>query len=170
MAVKLVKCSFFQWLCFKILGDRVRPLVGKADAIRNLTIPKNISELRSFFGSINQCVKLVPNLSTLSSPLCCLLNKKLVYKWDKNDSLAFEKLKREIVNITENRHFDIKEKTRLETDASYNGLGATLQQLQGEQWKTIAFASRFLNNHKLKYSTNDGELLGVVWASEHFRK
>ena len=29
--------------------------------------------------------------------------------------------------------------------------------------------SRFLNNHELKYSTNKLELLGVVWASEHFR-
>ena len=124
MAVKLVKCAFFQWLGFKILGDRVRPLVGKADAIRNLTTPKNISELRSFFGSINQYVKLIPNLSSLSSPLCPLLNKKLVYKWDKNHSLAFKKFKTENVNFTKNSHFDIKEKTRLKTDASYSGLGA----------------------------------------------
>ena len=133
MAVKLVKCAFFQWLGFKILGDRVRPLVGKADAIRNLTIPKKISELRSFFGSRNQYVKFVPNLSTLSSPLGPLLNKKSVYKWDKNHSLAFEKLRRDIVNIRENSHFNIKEKTRLKTDASYSGLGLTLEQLQGEQ-------------------------------------
>ena len=93
----------------------------------------------------------------------------MVYKWDNNDSIAFEKLKAEIVNITENSHFDIKEKTRLKKDASHNGLGATLEQLQGDQWKTIAFASRFLNNHEMKYSTNELELLGIVWATEHFR-
>ena len=50
-------------------GNGVRLLVGKAGAIKNLPIPKNISELRSFFGPINQYVKFVPNLSTLSSPL-----------------------------------------------------------------------------------------------------
>ena len=113
--------------------------------------------------------KIRPNLSTLSSPLRPLLNKKSVYKWDINHSIAFEKLKAEIVNITENSHFDIKEKTRLKTDASHNGLGATLEQLLGDQWKTIAFASRFLNNHEMKYSTIKLELLGVVWATEHFR-
>ena len=144
-------------------------MVGKADTIKNLPTPKNISELRSFFGSINQYVKFVPNLSTLSSPLRPLLNKKSLYKWDTSHSIAFEKLKTEIVNIAENSHFDIKEKTRLKTDASHSGLGATLEQLQDDQWKTIAFASRFLNNHEMKYSTNELELLGVVWAAEHFR-
>ena len=170
MAVKWGKCAFFksdiEWLGFKISGNGVRPLVGKAEAIKNLPTPKNISELRSFFGSINQYVKFVPNLSTLSSPL---LNKKSLYKWDTSHSIAFEKLKTEIVNIAENSHFDIKEKTRLKTDVSHSGLGATLEQLQDDKWKTIAFASRFLNNHEMKYSTDELELLGVVWAAEHFR-
>ena len=57
MAVNWGKLAFFkpekEWLGFNILGERVQPLVGKADAIKNLTIPKNISELRSIFGSMN---------------------------------------------------------------------------------------------------------------------
>ena len=80
MAVKRGK--FFQseieWLCFETSGDRVRSLVVKADVINNLPIPKNISELRSFFGSINQYVHFVPNLSTLNSPLPLISNKKSV--------------------------------------------------------------------------------------------
>ena len=96
--------------------------------------------------------------STLSSPLRPLVNKKSVYKWDNVHSSAFEKLKSEIVKIAENSHFDIKEKTRLTTDAS-----------QDDQWKTMAFASSFLNNQEMKYSTNELELLSVVWAIERFR-
>ena len=153
LAVKWGKCAFFkseiEWLSFKISNDGVRPLAGKADAIKNLPISKIISDL--------------------SSPLRPLLNKKSVYKWDNVHSASLEKLKSKIVNITENSHFDITEKTRLKTDASHKGLGATLEQLQGNQWKTIAFASNFLNNHEMKYSTNELELLGVMWASEHFR-
>ena len=144
-------------------------MVGKADALKNLPIPKNISELRSFFVSRNQYEKFVSNLLTLSSPPRPLLNKKLVNKWDNDHSIAFDKLKAEIENITENSHFDMKKKTRLKTDASHKGPGATLEQLQGDQWKTIPFASRFLNYHETKYSTNELRLRGVVWASEHFR-
>ena len=59
--------------------------------------------------------------------------------------------------------------SRLKTDASHSGLRATLEQWNGEKWLTIAFASRLLNSHKNKYSTNKIELLGVVWASEHFK-
>ena len=46
-------------------------------------------------------------------------------------------------------------------------MGASLEQLHGNDWKTISFASRFLNPHESKYSTN--ELSGVVWAVEHYK-
>ena len=133
------------------------------------TKPKSISELRSFFGSINQYMKFVLNLSSLSSPLRPLLVKKSVYQWNDEHTNAFEELKQQIVNITENNHFDIKRMSRLKTDASHGGLGATLEQWDGEKWVTIAFASRFWNNHEGKYSTNELELLGVVWATELFK-
>ena len=123
---------FFQkdieWLGFRISNKGVKLLVGKSDSIKNLTNPMNISELRSFFGSIKQYMKFVPNLSTLSSPLHPLLNKKSVYPWNDSHKTAFEELKNQIVNITENNHFDIKRNPRLKTDVSHNGLRATLEQ------------------------------------------
>ena len=59
--------------------------------------------------------------------------------------------------------------SRLKTDASHSDLGATLEEWDEENWLTIAFVSRFLNNHESKYLTNELELLGVVWATEHFK-
>ena len=59
--------------------------------------------------------------------------------------------------------------SRLKTYVSNSGLGATLEQWDGENWLTIEFSSRFLNNHGMKPSTNELELLGVVWAIEHFK-
>ena len=58
--------------------------------------------------------------------------------------------------------------TRLKTDASNSGLGATLEQWDRENWLTIAFASRFLNSHETNYSTNELEFLGLVWATDHY--
>ena len=49
------------------------------------------------------------------------------------------------------------------------GLGNCLEQKYGSTWETIAFASRFLNNLESRYSTNERELLAVVWSMENFK-
>ena len=59
--------------------------------------------------------------------------------------------------------------TRIKCDASRQGLGAALEQLDCDGWKTVAFASRFLNNNEERYSINELELLGLVWAIEYFK-
>ena len=75
---------------------------------------------------------------------------------------------KEICNTVKNHHFYVNLKTRVECDASQLGLGASVEQDHGRTWKTVAFASRFLNIAELKYSTNELELLGLVWALNHF--
>ena len=78
--VKWTKCKFFQketeWLGFKISKTAIAPLFDKTKEIKDLPIPKNLKELRSFFGSVNQYIKFVPNLASLGSPLRPFLNKK----------------------------------------------------------------------------------------------
>ena len=123
-----------------------------------------MKEVRSFFGSINQYIKFVPNLESLGSPLHPMLNMKLIFQWNSGHTKVFEKIKQEIIHLTENIHFDAKRNTRVKTGASHNGLGAPLEQLHVSDWKTISFASRFFHPH----ASNKLELLGVVWAVEHY--
>ena len=77
-----------------------------------------------------------------------------------------EKVEREldklIHQIIENKHFDTTKKTRVKCDGSAKGLGACKEQKHENEWHTIAFASRFLNKHESRYSTNELELLAVV--------
>ena len=44
-----------------------------------------------------------------------------------------------------------------------------LEQLGPEGWRPISFASRYLNEAEKKYSTNELEMLAVVWGAEYFR-
>ena len=139
-----------EFLGFKISKTGIIPLFDKSKAKKDLPIPKNLKELRSFLGSINQYIKFVPNLAFLGSPLRPLINKKSIFQWNDDNPNTVTKIKQEIVNHTENTHFDVKRNTRVKTDAFHNGLGASLKQLHGSDWKTISFASRFLNPHESK--------------------
>ena len=125
-------------------------------------------------GCIHHLIKFIPNLAELSEPLRPLLSKANTKSqnrldWKEQHTVAFNNIKERIKNITENKHFDTSKQTRVRCDASKKGLGACLEQKIGNNWETIAFASRFLNNLEFRYSTNELELLAVVWSLEHFK-
>ena len=146
----------------------------KCDAIINLENPKTLKQLRSFMGCIHHLIKFIPNLAEISEPLRPLLSKANTKSqnrldWKDHHTTAFSPIKEQIKQITENKHFDTSTQTRVRCDASKKGLGACLEQKNGNIWETKAFASRFLNNLESRYSTNKLELLAVVWSLEYFK-
>ena len=122
-------------------------------------------------GSIHHLINFIPNfippLRPLLSSTTVKKNKKL--EWSKQHINAFTKTKQAIKTIVEQKHFNIKYETRVKCDASEKGLEACLEQKQSRKWYPIAYASRFLNKNKQRYSINELELLAVVWSLEHFK-
>ena len=57
----------------------------------------------------------------------------------------------------------------LDTDASLSGVGAVLSQIQDNEEKFIAYASKTLNKSQRNYCTTYRELLAVVTFVKHFR-
>ena len=142
----------------KVGLDKKSPKPQKHLSIKvNLWLGKPINEVRP--KPVNSKFSVTSTVST----------QKSVYQWNDDHTKASEELNKQIKNIIENNHFVIKKSSRLQTDASPTGLGATLEQWDGKTWLTKAFASRFLNIHDMKYSTNELKLLGVVWAPGHFK-
>ena len=124
--------------------------------------------------SVHHLTKFKPNLAKLSEPFRPLLKKNPESKdnkldWSDEHSLAFNNIKSKIYQIIENKHFITTKQTRVKCDASAKGLGACIEQKHNNKWHTIVFASRFLNKHESRYSTNKLELLAVVWYLEHFK-
>ena len=68
----------------------------------------------------------------------------------------------QLANIVKLKDFDVNECIRIVCDASYNGLGAVLEQLGPKGWRPMSFVSRLLNAAEKKYSTNEFEMLAVV--------
>ena len=57
----------------------------------------------------------------------------------------------------------------VKTDDSRSGLGAVLGEETCKVWETLSYAFRSLSKAEEKYSLNELELLGVIWALEHFK-
>ena len=173
MALKLEKCQFAkntcEWLGHRITKSRITPMVRKTDPIDKLAAPRTLSQLKSFMGSIHSLHKFLPALAETSAPLRPLLSKKNEFVWTTDCQTAFESFKKQVANIVELKHFDVHKDIRIVCNASHIGLGSVLEHLGAEGWRPISFASRFLNAAEKKYSTNELEMLAVVWGSEYFR-
>ena len=173
ISLRLHKCEFAvrecEWLGHRITETGVIPLKRKTSPIDSLAAPKTVTQLKSFMGSIHSLHKYLPAIAEMSAPLRQLFSKKSDYNWTAEFENAFQNIKLGVANIVELKHFDIHKDIRVVCDASHKGPGAVLEQLGTERWRPISFASQFLNAAEKKYSTNEFEMLAVVWGAKYFR-
>ena len=170
-----------------VTSKGIKPDPKKVQAIKSWPIPTNIKELQSFLGAINYLSKFIPHLSTLRSTLQGLVKKDSEYIWTPTHDRAFQDIKDAICHETLLSYFDKSKPIFIEVDASGQGLGAVLLQGNIDQMeldnasqtegrfldfrnrlKPIAFASKSLSEAETRYSNIERELLGVVWAVQHF--
>lgn len=67
-------------------------------ALLNAPEPCDKDEVRSLLGMVNYYGKFIPKASTLLHPLNALLRKDHDFKWTKQCSEAFQKIKTEIAS------------------------------------------------------------------------
>ena len=132
-------------MCYKLSADGIKPLNSKIQGITEKLRPKNLRQLRSYLGAINQMNKFVPNLAILCAPFRTILKHNAEWNWEPHHEEAFKRINEKIGEITELTHFKRALPLRIICDASKDGLGAVLQQFEDAAWKPISFASRFLD-------------------------
>ena len=157
LAIKWEKRTFLthnlELLGLQIDAKGTNPLIHKSEAIRNLNKPRCIKDKRSLLGSVNQFNKFIPMQKSNN-----FISLRRTFRRSK-----------EMNNTVTNHLFDINLKTRLKCSASHLGMGASVDQDHREIWKSLAFASRFPRIAELKYSTNELELLVLLWALDNFK-
>ena len=115
---------------FRITQDTVEPLPKYLDAIREYPTPKNISDVRSWFGLVNR-VSHYGQLREMMEPFRKFLSPKCRFEWTVElDHLFNRESKKKIVAAIEEgvKIFDIKKRTCLRTDWSKFGIGFWLLQ------------------------------------------
>ena len=122
-------------------GIRVDPT--KIEAGVNWKPPRNVTEVRSFFGLAGYYRRFVRGFSVIASPLTKLLRKGINFECIDKCHNSFEQLKGMLVEALVLMQPTSGKEYTLYSDASGIGLGCVLMQ----NGKVVAYASRQLKPH-----------------------
>ena len=164
---------------FEITKTGYRPPARVLSAIENFPTPTNITDIRSWFGLVNQVAYAFAQARVMR-PFRELLEHKSrkLFFWDTTMDNIFSESKKEIVRQVEKGVLTFKRSiiTCLSTDWSKAELGFTLTQKhcrcagpatpncgQGH-WQLILAGSRFTREAESRYAPVEGEALAVVYG------
>lgn len=170
--VNKTKCTFFvekiDYLGYVIEQNKITKSPEKVRAIQDMPRPSNADEVRRFLGLITYYSKFIPDFSSISYPLRCLLRKNKRWLWTSQCEAAFLKLKSVMCSDKVLTPFDPQLPVVLATDASPYGIAAVLSHTIDNIEHPIAYASRSLTSSEQNYSQLDREALGLVFGVTHF--
>ncbi|KAL1447864.1 hypothetical protein WDU94_005577 [Cyamophila willieti] len=166
------KCAFFvekiDYLGYVIEQNKITKSPEKVRAIQDMPRPSNADEVRRFLGLVTYYSKFIPDFSSISYPLRCLLRKNKNWLWTSQCEAAFLNLKSVMCSEKVLTPFDPHVPVVLATDASPYGIAAVLSHTIDNTEHPIAYASRSLTSSEQNYSQLDREALALVFGVTHF--
>ena len=166
---------------FRVSATSVEPQPKFLDAIRSFPTPKTTTDIRSWFGLINQ----VSNYGQLRDSLTLFrpfLSPRHKFSWSEELDNAFQQSKLTIVDAIRQgvEIFDLQKRTCLRPDWSCQGIGYFLLQKHctcpsnvpdccDDGWRITLAGSRFLSGAEERYAAIEGEALAIAWGLEQTR-
>lgn len=167
------KCSFgfskLKYLGHIISADGIEVDPEKVRAIKEFPIPKKPRDVQSFVATCSYYRRFIPLFARIAKPLHDMTKKGVVFDWSVSCNNAFEKLKSLMCKAPILGYPDEHSPTEIHCDGSGLGLGCTLVQIQNDEERVVAYASRTLRKHEQHYSATDLECLAVLFSIQKFR-
>ena len=173
---------------FELTPEGYRPPQRVLDSIRNFPTPSSITDVRSWFGLVNQVAYAFAQSQVMSPFRDLLSQKKSKFYWDAPLNEVFEQSKKRIIELIKEgvRSFEKDKPTCLSTDWSKSGIGYTLMQKHCKcpenletktylptcgdgHWKLVLAGSRFTKPAESRYAPVEGEALAVAYGLSQCR-
>jgi len=172
LKVKPEKCSILPKE-MKLLGhvvsmDGTKVDPDKIQVILDWPVSTCLSELKSFLGHGGYHQKFIQNYADITDPLRKLDKKGSHFLWDAACESAFQTMKTLLTNSPVLAYPDFNLPFIVDCDASDNGVGASLSQIQDGIERPIAFAAKALHGAQRNYTVYQKEMLALTWALDHF--
>ena len=133
LKLKPKKCEFFKsrisYLGHIVSSSRIETDPRKVEVVKTWTIPKTVTDVRSFLGFTNYYRRFIKDYAKVARPLNVLISgenaskKRKLIEWNKDCQRAFDELKRLCTSTPILVYTDYKREFQLHTDASELGLG-----------------------------------------------
>ena len=168
------KCAFarkkVEFLGHIVSEDGIATDPAKVEKVANWPEPTSMKEVQQFLGLASYYRQFIKDFSMYAKPLCKLTEKGAEFRWTADCQNAFLDLRRKLVSAPILAFPNFSKPFLLDTDASDNGIGAVLSQVQEDGREcVIAYASRMLTKAERRYCVTRKELLAVVTFVHHFR-
>ena len=165
---------------FRVSDSTIEPLPKYLDAIKDFPSPTSTTNIRSWFGLVNQ-VSNYAQLRDSMAPFKPFLSPCCKFSWSPELESTFQASKEAIIEAIRQgvEIFDIQRRTCLRPDWSKRGIGYFLLQQHcscpssvpdccPEGWRITLAGSGFLNSEQ-RYAAIEGEALAVAWGLEQTR-
>ena len=126
--------------------EGIQPDPDKISAVKDFPVPKKVKDIRSFLGLANYYRRFIKDFMKIAKPLTQLLHKNVKFQWTEACQTAFDILKSALVSAPILCYPDFTKPFDLYIDASLDGLGMTLGQIQNDREVVIAYAGHSLNS------------------------
>ncbi|KAL1129493.1 hypothetical protein AAG570_012438 [Ranatra chinensis] len=167
------KSSFFnesvKFMGHVLSREGIRPDPGKVEAIRELQEPVDVKGVRSIMGLVGYYRRFLPSLADRMEGWNSLTKKGAKFVITEDMRKALEWAKTRLCEDPVLRFPNFSLPFVITTDASQVAVGAVLSQVDSGGDRPVAYASKKLTPAESRYNAIERELLGVVWAVEHFR-
>ena len=162
---------------FGVSDSTIEPLPKYLDAITDFPSPTSTTDIRSWFGLVNQVAKLRPvtSWSDIMEPFKPFLSPRCQFSWSPQLEEAFQLSKDAIIRTIREgvEIFDMHRRTCLHPDWSTHGIGYFLLQQHCScssgipdccpgGWRIALAGSRFLTPAEPRYVAIEGEALAVA--------
>lgn len=169
------KCEFLKkevkFVGLTISQSGIRINEDRIKAVKELAPPRSLKEAQQVMGFLSYNRKFVRKFAELAKPIYSLIDKKKKFSWTQACQRGFEEIKKRIaegITLTIPQVDDPHKSYVVTMDASLDGYGAELSQLQDGERKTIAFFSKRVPEHKRQWSQSKLEFEALVEAIEHW--
>ena len=141
----------------------------KIQAVVNWFILNNLTQIQSFINFYNFYWYFIKNFSKIVHSMIQLIQKKIIFEWNKVCQTAFNHMKRCMTETFILHHFDQTCNFILEIDSFNYVNDEVLSQYNDEEvLHSIAFYSKNMFSAECNYEIYDKKLLIIIWAFEHW--